>query len=214
MTRKSTVTTSLPKKRPAAQQKHNISTTRGRHGGCYRPGPSGTDIHQGGAIMAKKYRLELDHVHCDKLQDPVGPDELQSHRRRERAIRRQRRGQDRKGTASRPTDRIFAAVHRRRQCPAGRGRFRVQPRRSEHLSGSMARPTSTRVSSTACTPATTRSTAWATGSSLRGPRSGPLACTRLDARARRRSGPIPAMGTSSPLPPLPKRSRRGRGRHI
>lgn len=27
--------------------------------------------------MAKKFRLELDHVHCDKLQDTVGPDELQ-----------------------------------------------------------------------------------------------------------------------------------------
>ena len=26
--------------------------------------------------MATEYRLELHHVHCDKLQDTVGPDEL------------------------------------------------------------------------------------------------------------------------------------------
>ncbi len=27
--------------------------------------------------MTTNYRLELDHVHCDKLQDTIGPDELQ-----------------------------------------------------------------------------------------------------------------------------------------
>ena len=27
--------------------------------------------------MATEYRLELAHVHCDKLQDTAGPDELQ-----------------------------------------------------------------------------------------------------------------------------------------
>ena len=27
--------------------------------------------------MATQYRLELAHVHCDKLQDTVGPDKLQ-----------------------------------------------------------------------------------------------------------------------------------------
>lgn len=27
--------------------------------------------------MATEYRLELAHVHCDKLQDTVGPDKLQ-----------------------------------------------------------------------------------------------------------------------------------------